>query len=115
VRLERTEMRPFTGVGMDPDHEVVRSLTRVNEQILGRKPLVTGLPAASDTMMFNLYSSTPALNFGGGSASSGRAHGPDEYIDLQQVVDTVRAIAGLVVDYCGVVSVEPAIAESVLG
>jgi len=114
IQLERSAMRPFVGVGVDLEHEVIRSLARVHRLVRHDDAIVTGLPAASDTMMFNLYSATPAVNFGGGNIVRGRAHAPDEYIGIDSLLDTVRTVALLIADYCGVVRQQPAKPEATL-
>jgi len=103
IELERSVMRPFTGVGIDPDHEIVQSFRRVHRAVRGTEAVVTGFPAATDSMMFNLYSTTPAINFGGGSAVDGKAHAPDEHIQIADVLDTTTALTLLILDYCGAV------------
>jgi acetylornithine deacetylase len=103
IVLERGVMRPFTGVGIDPDHNIVDSLRRVHRAVRGREAAVTGFPAATDSMMFNLYSSTPAVIFGGGDAIEGNAHAPDEHISVKDLSDTANAVALLVLDHCGFV------------
>jgi len=104
IQLERTVMRPFTGVGIDPDHEIVQSLRRAHRTVRKREAAVTGFPAATDSMMFNLYSSTPAVVFGGGDAVEGAAHAADEHISVDDLLDTANAIALLILDHCGFVS-----------
>jgi acetylornithine deacetylase/succinyl-diaminopimelate desuccinylase-like protein len=52
-------------------------------------------------MIFNLYSATPAVNFGGGDALGGHAHAPDEHIAIDAVLETVTALALGILDFCG--------------
>jgi acetylornithine deacetylase len=101
VRLSRGVMRPFTGVGIPIDHEIVQSLQRAHLAARGSSTPVTGFPAASDSMIFNLYSNTPAVNFGGGDALRGAAHAPDEFIEIDALLDTVVALALAIADFCG--------------
>ncbi len=102
VELRRSAMRPFTGVGIDVAHPVVGSLTRAHRAARGFEAPVTGFPAATDAMMFNLYSNTPAVNFGGGDLVAGNAHAPDEHIAIDDLLDTTTALALLILDFCGI-------------
>jgi acetylornithine deacetylase len=100
IRLERTVMRPFTGVGIDLDHPVIGVLRDAHLAVRGTEPIVTGFPAASDAMIFNLYSDTPAVNFGGGDPVRGCAHAPDENIAIEDVLDTTAALALAIGTFC---------------
>jgi acetylornithine deacetylase len=100
VVLERSVMRPFTGVGIDPAHRIVDVLRGAHRTVRGHEPVVGGFAAASDSMIFNLYSDTPAVNFGGGQAIEGRAHAPDEHIAIDDVLDTTAALAIAIAMYC---------------
>jgi acetylornithine deacetylase len=101
IVLSRGVMRPFTGVGIPLEHPIVASLQRAHVATRGATTPVTGLPAASDSMIFNMYSDTPAVNFGGGDALSGHAHAPDEHIAIDAVLETVTALALGILDFCG--------------
>jgi acetylornithine deacetylase len=98
--LERAVMRPFTGVSVPPNHPIVGSLQRAVLGVLDREAPVVGLEAATDAMMFNLYSDTPAVIFAGGDFDS--AHAPDESILADDVIDTTAALAVAILDFCGV-------------
>ena len=101
IRLERSVMRPFTGVGIDPDHDVIGVLRAAHVAVRGDEPIVTGLPAATDAMIFNMWSDTPAVNFGGGDDVVGRAHAPDESIAIAEVLETTAALAIAIGTFCG--------------
>src|SRR5262249_7326627 len=101
IRLERSVMRPFTGVGIDPDHDVVGALRAAHVAVRGGEPIVAGFAAVGDSMIFNLWSQTPAVNFGGGDPVAGRAHAPDEHIAVQDVLDTTAAMAIAIGSFCG--------------
>ena len=53
--LERAIMRPFDGVAVPADHPVIASLVEGHRAALGRMPEITGFDAATDSMIFNLY------------------------------------------------------------
>ncbi len=98
--LERAIMRPFTGISVPADAPIVRSLGRASEATTGRPARVVGLEGATDAMIFHMYTDIPAVVFCGGSLAS--AHGPDEWIDAQDVVRSTQALALAILDFCGV-------------
>jgi acetylornithine deacetylase len=101
IRLERSVMRPFTGVGIDPNHDVIGVLRGAHVAVRGHEPIVAGFPAASDSMIFNLWSDTPAVNFGAGDAVAGRAHAPDEHVSINDVLDATATLAIAIATFCG--------------
>jgi acetylornithine deacetylase len=98
-RLERALMRPFTGVSMDLDHPVITSLSSAHWEVVGRSAPMVGMGGASDAMIFNLYSNTPAVVFGPGSIRT--AHSPDEFVETADVIAATYILALTILDYCG--------------
>jgi acetylornithine deacetylase len=92
-------MRPFTGVEIDPSHPVVTSMSQSYRAVKGAEPRSIGMAGASDSMIFSLYSRTPALVFGPGSGRA--AHAPDEFVELEQVVDACKILALTILRFCG--------------
>lgn len=97
--LERALMRPFTGVSVNLDHPVIGSLSRVHQEVIGRTARVVGMGGASDAMIFNLYSQTPAVVFGPGSIRT--AHSPDEFVEVADVIAATKILALTILDFCG--------------
>ncbi|MDQ3871432.1 MAG: M20/M25/M40 family metallo-hydrolase [Chloroflexota bacterium] len=97
--LERAVMRPFTGVAVAPDAPLVRTLRAVSRAVLGRDVPVVGLEAATDAMIFNLYSETPAVIYCGGTFSV--AHAPDEHVSADDVITSTSALALAILQFCG--------------
>lgn len=102
VELSRETMRPFLGNGIDPAHPIVGALGAALEQV-GLPRRLVGFPGACDSMIFNLYSQTPAVVFGPGDLAL--AHAPDEHLSLRELVQAVEAIALTIAEFCGI---EPA-------
>jgi acetylornithine deacetylase len=96
--LERAIMRPFDGVAVSADHPVIGSLVEGHRAALGRTPEITGLDAATDSMIFNLYTDTPAVVYG---PTGGGAHSPDEYVEVDGLVDCTKTLALTILDFCG--------------
>jgi acetylornithine deacetylase len=57
-----------------------------------------GAPFAADTYVFNCYSTTPALTLG---PRGGNAHGPDEFVELEDLFVLVRILARSLATWCG--------------
>lgn len=100
--LERAVMRPFTGVAVPPDAPVIRALRSATGVVrgcpAGDVPVV-GLEAATDAMIFNLYSAVPAVIWCGGDLAV--AHAPDEWVLADDVVRSTAALAIAVLEFCG--------------
>jgi acetylornithine deacetylase len=97
--LERAIMRPFDGVSVPADDPVVTTLVESFRAATGRATEVGGMDAATDSMIFNLYTDTPAIVFGPTGAG---AHSPDEYVERQGLLDCAKTLAVAAADFCGV-------------
>ena len=49
-------------------------------------------------MIFNLYTDTPAVVYG---PTGGGFHAPDEYVDIDGLVDCTKSLAVAILDFCG--------------
>ncbi len=98
--LERAVMRPFTGVAVPPDAPIIRAVADAAMAVVGSEVPILGLEAATDAMIFNLYSDTPAVIFCGGDLSL--AHAPNEHVRADDVVRSTTALALAVLAFCGV-------------
>lgn len=96
--LERAIMRPFDGVAVPADHPIIGSLVEAHRRALGQPAAVTGFDAATDSMIFNLYTDTPAVVYGPTGAG---LHSPDEYVEIDGLVDCTKTIALTILDFCG--------------
>jgi acetylornithine deacetylase len=96
--LERALMRPFTGVEVDPRHPVVAAVSDSYRTVTGGEPRAVGMAGASDSMIFSLYSDTPALVFGPGSLHT--AHAPNEFVDIHEVIDACKIFALTILQFC---------------
>lgn len=82
----------------DPDHPVVHAVQRAHEQLLTGSPQVYGGPYGSDLRLLTGFGNIPTLQYGPGDSKV--AHAPDEWVDLDEVVDCARVLAALIVDVC---------------
>lgn len=95
--LERAIMRPFDGVSVPEDHPAVTTLLKSFKAVTGRETEVGGMDAATDSMIFNLYTDTPAIVFG---PTGGGAHSPDEYVEIDGLLDCTKTLAVAIADFC---------------
>lgn len=102
--LERAAMRPFTGVSVPPHSPIVGALRSAAKAVLRREVPVVGLEAATDAMIFNLYSNVPAVVWCGGDL--GVAHAPDEWVYADDVVRSTAGIAIAILEFCGLAAVD---------
>ncbi|PZE22255.1 ArgE/DapE family deacylase [Paenibacillus xerothermodurans] len=97
-KIERVDMRPIYPTKMPSDHKIVHDLKDSFTAIMQTEPTICGFEAACDAMMFNMHSDTPALVFGPGQLGS--AHRPDEFMDIEQLVASVKILALVIVNFC---------------
>ncbi len=77
-------------ISMDPEHNLVKTVHSAVEEVANRKIPVTLWFAHSDTLHF-LNKGIPSVNYGAGRA--GVAHITDEYIDLEDLKLSTKAVA----------------------
>ena len=82
----------------DMDREIVRILARNHAEVTGTEMRKAALTATVDNRFFELYYGIPSVCYG---PMGGRLHAPDEWVDLRSMRDCTRALAGLLVDWCG--------------
>lgn len=84
----------------DPDHPLVGAVLRAHRQLLPGTPQIYGGPYGSDLRLLTGIGNIPTVQYGPGDSKV--AHAPDEWVELDEVVDCARVLATLIVDVCGV-------------
>jgi acetylornithine deacetylase len=92
-------IRFLPGSGVPEGHEIVEVASRAAVRIHEGGLPVEGAAFACDSFMFNLHSDTPALIWGPKGAN---AHAPDEYVEIDALVDLVKMYALTMIEWCGV-------------
>jgi acetylornithine deacetylase/succinyl-diaminopimelate desuccinylase-like protein len=82
-----------------PDHPAVDRLVTAFRDALGREPELGSLPGPCDANIMSEEGLTTII-FGPGDLSFG-AHGTDEHVPVDQVVDACKVYATLILDLCG--------------
>jgi acetylornithine deacetylase/succinyl-diaminopimelate desuccinylase-like protein len=92
--------RVLDPVNLPLDHEAVTALQTVFRSALGREPELGCLPGPCDANIMAGEGETMII-FGPGDLAFG-AHGTNEYVPIDQVIDAAKVYAHLIADWCGV-------------
>jgi acetylornithine deacetylase len=90
-------IRYMEGSELAGDHPFLAHLAKAFHAT-GARYAPGGAPFAADTYVFNRYSGTPALTLG---PRGGNAHGPDEFVAIQDLFALVRIYARALATWCG--------------
>jgi acetylornithine deacetylase/succinyl-diaminopimelate desuccinylase-like protein len=84
-----------------PDHEFVKTIQRVTKEITGKSVVPTG-NITGYSSLGNAYwtwlNGVAGVMYGGGDFH--RAHGVDEFISIDELVEVTKVFAGLIVELC---------------
>lgn len=80
-------------------HDLVRIVSRNVVDTLGRPAEIWGTPYGSDVRNFVNDANIPAVTFGPGSIA--QAHGFDEFVDINEVVQCSKVLVGVAIDLLG--------------
>jgi acetylornithine deacetylase len=83
---------------LSPDHALVRSAANAYELALGA-PAKVGPGTSGDGYVYANYGGMPLVELGPGPVH--RAHAPDEYITVDELLSATKMIAMLAIDWCG--------------
>ncbi len=77
---------------------IMHCLRDAHAQVLGKPPIVQGVPYGSDLRLFTLYGKIPAVLYGPGDVAF--AHTVEEHVVLEEVVSCAKTLSLLIVDWC---------------
>lgn len=92
--------RVLDPVNLPLDHEAVTALTGAFRSALGREPELGCLSGPCDANIMTGAGETTII-FGPGDLAYG-AHGTNEFVPVDQVIDACKVYAQLIIDWCGV-------------
>ncbi|WNB90240.1 peptidase [Bacillus sp. NEB1478] len=84
---------------IDTTHPLMKTLIRNYEQVSGEKPIIEASPWGTDGGLLTQAGNTPSIVFGPGVTAV--AHYPNEYIEIQKVLEAAEIIALTIYDWCG--------------
>lgn len=80
------------------NHEGVISLTNCVEKVTQQPVKLAGAPFSCDMFAFKKYGNTPSVIFG---PIGGNLHAPDEWVSIESVLKTTKALVLMVTEWCG--------------
>ncbi|WP_037076979.1 ArgE/DapE family deacylase [Pseudonocardia spinosispora] len=96
VRWELGDLH-FPAFDTPVDFPVIDSIRRQRAE-LGHTTEVTGFVAVCDGAFYRPTGAVPLIY----GALGADAHGPDEWVDVESIVDTAKVYAAAAIEYCGV-------------
>ena len=90
----------FEPASIDPDHEIVSTLGGAHCAVTGQPPVVRGMPYGADMRLLVNEARIPTVLYGPGDIR--RAHAPDEFVPVSDLVTVTRALVLTIVRFCGV-------------
>ncbi len=98
-RLEWFEGQ-FESCATPLDHPLLTTLAAAHRQVHGTEPPVQGVPYGADLRLFVVHAAMPGVLYGPGDVRL--AHAANESVGVEEVMDAMKTIAGMVVGWCGV-------------
>lgn len=92
----------FFAAHTDPDHAVVRTMCDAGTAVLGSTPPLGAVTYGADMGTLSQVGGIPAVLFGPGDIR--RAHQPDEWVAVDELVAVARTLAVAAMRFCGVAS-----------
>lgn len=90
----------FEAARTEPDHPLVRAVRDAGSAVIGRTLPLEGMTYGADMGKLAGLGGTPSVLFGPGDIR--RAHRPDEYVEVEELVAVARTLAVAALRFCGV-------------
>lgn len=91
-------IRWLPGSALDAGHELVTELTSCAREVRGESPVVQGIEGPCDMYVFHEMG-IPAVLWG---PSGGNTHNPDEYVEIDSLLDAAAVLLAFTCLWCGV-------------
>lgn len=95
--LEWIEDRPVTEVSMD--EPLVRAVSEAYRELTGKEPVYDGVPGATDGTFLQAWANIPVVVTGSGVREV--PHQPDEWVDIDQLLETTKLYALTILKFLG--------------
>jgi acetylornithine deacetylase len=89
----------FLAARTPPDHPLVGAVRSAATAVLGAEPALEGMTYGADLGLLTSVGDTPGVLFGPGDIR--RAHRPDEWVSVADLVATARTLAVAILRFCG--------------
>ena len=84
--------------GIGPDHEFIKMIQKVTKEITGKTIVPMGGLSLGNAY-WTWVNGVASVLYGAGDFS--RAHGVDEFISIDELVEVAKVFAGLTIELCG--------------
>jgi acetylornithine deacetylase len=91
--------RWLPGSAISQEDSLVVEFAKCTTRILGSPPVQAGIEGPCDMFLFHDVQQTPAILWG---ARGGNTHAPDEFVEINTLIDSAKVLLGFVCDWCGV-------------
>jgi acetylornithine deacetylase len=88
----------FAAAEVDQTHPLMRALRTAHESVHHRTPHFEAVTYGADMRHFVNFGGIPCLMYGPGDVA--RAHRPDEFVPLSEVLAVAKTMAVLLVGWC---------------
>jgi acetylornithine deacetylase len=92
--------RWLPGSAISQEDPLVVEFDRCATRILGSPPVQAGIEGPCDMFLFHDVQHTPAILWG---ARGGNTHAPDEFVEIDTLVNAAKVLLAFVCQWCGVV------------
>ena len=92
-------LRWMQGTKISRNHPIVKIAKKVTEEVTNQEINVKGAPYPCDLFIFNLYANVPGIVIG---PRGGNAHGEDEFVFIEDLVNLTKIFACIAMKWCGV-------------
>jgi acetylornithine deacetylase len=92
----------INGAEVPLDHSLYRAVKESIKMVTGSEAHPNPLHTASDIRNPMLFKDIPTVGFGPIAGNLAQTGGHDEWVDLGTYLDTVKAVASVIVNWCGV-------------
>lgn len=89
----------FDPAATDPEDPIVTILAGAHDEVIGRDPVLQGMPFGADMRLLANTGGIPAVLYGPGDIR--RAHAPDEYVPVAELETAARSLLLTILRFCG--------------
>lgn len=87
------------GFVMDKEHRFINDFTSAYKNVIGDNVKIVGSPAGCDSRIWKNIAKCPTIQYGPGSLK--QCHATDEYLDIEEYLNTILIYAELILNFKG--------------
>lgn len=93
---------------LPPDHPLVQTVVKAHSTVFGKQTRIVGKPIVADASLYCNLAGVPSMYYGPGSNT---AHSDEEWISLNDIIETAKVYAVTAIEYCGPASPDSVAAQ----